>query len=313
MLVSIVFIRPNRTAALIRNFQSSYLDLHHPLVSLHRLISTVGVTLVTRAGLVSDIIGIAAAALAAYAAMRAIFRLRTAGPGEQRSLMLALSGALPLACVLAAGALGLYPVLDYPRMLLFALPSAALLLGDSADTFLMWFSRNNKAHQAGLRVIVAGTCIAVVAASQIIFFRYPRPAEENRSAIVFIKSHMDSHDLLFVHGGMFEQLKYYRTALGFHPERIYVGNEQWPCCATGDRKEATSPAVKDFESDLLEAARRATGHSLWLLFPAGSAGHWSGVFRPKFDAMPAILKEGGCNREARNLFGQTLVESYSCR
>jgi hypothetical protein len=308
-LVYLVFIRPNRTAALIHDFQSSYLDLHHPLTALQRLISTIGTLLVPLAGPFSAIAGSAAAALAAYAAVRAIAGSRA---GEQRCLMVALSGALPLACALGAGALGLYPVLDFPRMLLFALPSTALLLGESADVLLI-SSIHSRAHQTGLRVTVVGTCVVAVVASQVSFLRYPRPAEENRSAMAFVKSRLDPGDLLFVHGGMYEQFKYYRTALGFHPEHIYIGNKQWPCCATGDREEATSTSVKDFESDLLEAARRAKGHGLWLLFPAGSMGHWSALFREKIQAASMVLLGGGCQRASRRLFGQTLVESYSCR
>jgi hypothetical protein len=306
--VYIVFVRPNRTLELIQAFQSSYLDLHHPLASLQRLISTIGELLVAFPGLFPSMVGIAATALAAYATVRAIVESRA---GEQRGLMLALSGALPLACALAAGALGLYPVLDFPRMLLFALPSVALLLGQSTDVLLTPLI-HSQAHQPGLRVTVVGVCIAAVAASQVIFLRYPRPAEENRPAMAFVKSRLDPGELLFVHGGMYEQFKYYRTALGFYPEHLYIGNE-WPCCATGDRKEATSPSVKGMESDLLEAARRARGHRLWLLFPAGLVGHWSAAFRDKIHAASTILIRGGCKQEVRRLFGETLVESYSCR
>lgn len=309
LVVHVVFIRPNRSAALVQNFQSSYLDPLHPLASLQRLISTIGTLLVAHPGLFPSMVGLATAALAAYVTVRAIVESRA---GERRGLMLALAGALPLACALAAGILGLYPVLDYPRMLLFALPSVALLLGQSAGVLLTPLI-HSQAYQRGLRVSIFGACIAVVVASQVAFFRYPRPAEENRPAMAFVKSRLDPGDLLFVHGGMYEPFKYYRTGLGFHPEYLYIGNEQWPCCATGDLKEATSPSVKGFESDLLEAARRARGHGLWLLFPAGSAGHWSAGFRDEIQATSTILIGGGCGRELRRLFGQTLVESYSCR
>jgi hypothetical protein len=112
---------------------------------------------------------------------------------------------------------------------------------------------------------------------------------------------------------MYEQFKYYRTALGFHPEHLYIGKTQWPCCATGDREEATSPSMTGLESDLLEAARRVRGHGLWLLFPAGSVGHWSAIFHDEIQATSTILVRGGCRLEVRKLFGQTLVESYSCR
>jgi hypothetical protein len=309
LLVHIVFIRPNRTAALIQFWQSSYLDPLHPLASLRRLLSTVGILLVAHPGFFPGMVGLAAAALTVYATVWAFKELRA---GERQGLALALAGALPLACALAAGTLGLYPVLDYPRTLLFALPSVALLLGRGAGLLLTPLI-HSQAHQSGLRVAVFGVCAAAVVASQAIFFLYPRPAEENRPAMAFIKSRLDPGDLLFVHGGMYEQFKYYRAALGFHPERLYIGNEQRPCCATGDRKEATSPSVKTLESGLLEAARGARGHGLWLLFPAGSVGHWSAEFRDEIQATSTVLIRGGCRLEARKLFGQTLVESYSCR
>ena len=309
LLAYIVFILPNRAAAIIKSLQSSYLDLLHPLTSLERLISTIGILVVALPGLFSSMVGITTVGLATYATVRAIVESRA---GEQRGLMLALAGVLPLACVLAAGTLGLYPVLDYPRMLVFTLPSLALLLGQSAGLLLTPLM-HSRAQQSGLRFGVLGACAVVVVASQIVYFRAAPPTEENRPAMAFIKSRLDPGDLLFVQGGMYEQFKYYRTALDFHPEHLYIGNNHWPCCATGDRTEAASPSVKDFESDLLEAARRASGHGLWLLFPAGSAGHWSAKFRDDFQATSIILIGGGCRREVRRLFGQTQVESYACR
>jgi hypothetical protein len=309
LLAYTVFVRPNRSAALIRNFQSSYLDPFHPWATLRRLISTLGLLLVAHPGLFPGMIGLAAAALAGYTAVRAI---RGSLAGHRRGLLLTLAGTLPLACTLAAGTLGLYPVLDYPRMLLFSLPCLALLLACGAEMLLTRLMRDPARHVAW-RAAVFAACAAAVVASQGVFFRYPRPAEENRPAVAFLKAHLNRGDLLFVHPGMYEQLKYYRKRLDFRPDRVYVGNVQWPCCATGDRREATKPQVKSLADDLLEAASGAGGHGLWLLFPAGSAGHWSGIFRDEIRATSTILIRGGCKLEARRPFGLTLVESYSCR
>lgn len=306
----VIFIRPNRTPALIRSLHSSYLDPRHPLVSLQRLISAAGVLLASLPGLAGGLVGLSAAALAVYATVRAV---REAQAGKPRGFLIVLAGALPLACLLAVGALGLYPVLDYPRMLLFALPSVAFLLAYGADALLRLVNnRPSQAFQTGWRAAVLAACLAATATSQFVYFRYPRPSEENRPAMAFIQSRLEPSDLLFVHGGMYEQLKYYRTELGFRPQQLYVGNTHWPCCATGDLREATSPASTDFANDLLEAARRAKRSRLWLVFPAGATGHWSAFFRDKIEAMPSILVRGGCTREVHKLYGQTLVESYSC-
>ena len=311
LLLNFIFIRPNRTEALVASFE--YPSLHRPLWSLHRVISTIGMTLTTRRGAVADIAGTVAVAVAAYLVVSAIMRLRTAGLGEERDLMLVLAGALPPLLCIAAGFMRLYPMIDFPRMWLFALPSAALLLGASADIVLSWISRD-EAHPVAVPVIVAAACVAVVLANQFILIRYPNPTEENRPAIAFIKSHMDSQDVLFVHGWLFEQFKYYRTLLGLQPEHLYVGNEGWPCCPLEEDNNAiSSPALTDFHSDLLEAARRAKGHDLWMLYPAALEGTWESYMRSELEKFPAVLEEGGCHRESRNLYGLTLVESYSCR
>ncbi len=292
LAVYIVFIRPNRTAELMKSLRSSYIDPLHPLISLERLISTIGTLVAALPGVFSGIAGIAATGLAAYVSLRAIADSRA---GDPRGRMLALAGGLPLAGLLAAGTLGLYTVLDYPRMLLFTLPGIALLLGRGADLLLTRAMRGGE-QKSGSGMAVFGVCAAVVVASRIVYIRAARPTEENRPAVWFVKSSLELRDLLYVHGGMYEQFKYYRTALDFHPEHLYIGNVQWPCCATGDRKEAASPSAKDLAGDLLEAARRARGHGVWLLFPAGSAGHWSTAFHGEIQSVPAILARGGCAR-----------------
>ena len=309
LLVYLVFIRENRTAELMKSLRSSYVDPLHPLISAERLISTIGTLLTALPGAVSGIAGIAAAGLAFYASLRAVSDWRA---GDPRGPMIALAGALPLACLLAAGTLGLYPVLEYPRMLLFALPCVALLLGRGAGLLLTAALRGRES-QAGPRLAVFAACVATVVASQAVYIRSPRPTEENRPALSFVKSSLKAGDLLYVHGGMYEQFRYYRTALDFQPERLYIGNVQWPCCATGDRAEAANPSAEHLADDLLEASRRARGHGLWLLLPDGSSGHWSAAFRGEIQSTPAFLAAGGCAPELRRRFGQTLVESYSCR
>lgn len=310
LLLDLAFIRPNRSQALVDSFE--YPQLSRLLWSLHNLLSTLGMTFIGRRGRVADLVAIATVAVGLYSVIWAIGRLRTAGIEDRRSLMLLLCGVLPPLCCLAAGFVRLYPVLDFPRMWLFTLPGAALLLGNTIDIFLAWISRD-ETRPLAVPAMVAAACILAVVATQFIIIRYPAAAEENRPAMVFLKSHMDSQDLLFVHGWMYSQFLYYRNTLGFHPEHLYVGNESWPCCPKGAVKEVTSPELTDFHSDLLEAARRAKGHNLWMLVPSGLEGTWAAYMRPELEKFPAVLEEGGCHREVSKLFGQTSVESYSCR
>jgi len=303
----LLFIGPNRTSALARNFQSNYLDLRQPITALLRTLSTLGILISTRPGLISVAVGGAAAVLMIIGVLRALSVWRN---GDDRGALALLAGCLPPACAFAAGALALYPVLDYPRMLIFALPSLALLMGLGVDALLAVFK--DRPADAAVPAVAATLAIAGVLVSQFVFFHFPRPNEENRPAIAFLKSKVGPTDILFIHGGMYEQYKYYRRLTGFHPGSVYVGNEQWPCCATGDRLDASSPSAPDFRSDLLAAAGLVKGNRLWFFFPAGLEGHWSAAFAGEIRSVPAIMSAKGCTRELRQLFGYTLVESYSC-
>ena len=310
-ILYLVFIRPSRSVAQTRAFQDAFPDLTHPLSTLQQFISNVGLLLVSLEGALALSAGLAAVALAVYAAARAVLKARS---GQAADLMVLLAGVFPLGCALTAGVLKMYPVFHYPRMLLFALPSLALWLGYAIDALLELAARRwGRSVESLLRAPLFVGCAAAVLVSQFIYFHFPRPAEENRPAIAFIQSRQEPDDLVFIHGGMYEQFKYYRTAMAFRPRRVYIGAENWPCCATGDVAEATDPAAKDFADDLSEAARRARGHNLWLLVPAGTVGHWSSEIRGNIDAIPTILARVGCRPEEQKLNGQTLVASYACR
>jgi Dolichyl-phosphate-mannose-protein mannosyltransferase len=307
----VVFIMPNRSFSLVDNWRASYLDPLHPLISMERLIFSIGTLLVAVQGPPAAISGLTTAALAIYASLRAA---RGALVAKHPDFVILAAGALPLGSVLTAGTLQLYPVLDYPRMLMFALPSLALLLGYGAEGILVSvFQRLSPTGQTIFRLSLYAACALVVLASQFVYFGQPRPTEENKPALLFIQSRLAPSDLLFVHPGMYEQFKYYRTALGFHPQQLYVGNVQWPCCATGDRQDSSSSVVKDLAGDLREAVLRSKGHRLWLFFPAATAGHWSAIFRHEIELTPAVLAGVGCAQEVHRLYGQTLVESYVCR
>jgi hypothetical protein len=304
-----VFIAPNLTPDIFAYYRPDYLDPLHSLISLEKVIYTLGLLLGAMKN-TAVALGLAAGLLAAYAAYRAIAESRA---GNHLGRMILLAGVSPLCAVLTAGAVHAYPVLHYPRMLMCVLPSLALLLGFGIEALLAPVVRPQRELKPAVSIAIAAICFMGILASQFVYFRYPRPAEENRPALAFIKSQFEPDDLLFVHGGMYEQFKFYRHALDFSPHRLYLGKDHWPCCPkAGDFDQVTTPGAKDFASDLLEARSRAGGHRLWLLFPAGTPGHWSSSFRSEIQSIPGILNGGGCIQNIHRLYGQTLIEAYSC-
>jgi hypothetical protein len=152
----------------------------------------------------------------------------------------------------------------------------------------------------------------VVIASQFALFLFPRPNENNRQAIDFMRSRWEASDLLFVHGSMYEQFFYYRRLIPWDPKAVYVGSTQWACCAINAQTRMTSPFERDFPRDLLLAAARVHNGHLWLLLPGATPGHWSGGLRDTFEKIPGILNGRGCQPAQRHYFGQTLVLAFSC-
>jgi predicted branched-subunit amino acid permease len=304
LAVYFIFVRPNRTPALIANFMPNYFDFSNPAVSIWRLASTVGALLAPVPRQINPLIGVAALLMAVYAGISAIRELQR---GHQRGPVVLIAGGVPLLSVLVAGMLRLYPVLVYTRLLMFCLPPLALILGYCAESIV---GRSAVVSGSGFLKAATIACFFGVTASQWIYFRYPRDNEENRPAITFIQSHLQKADLLVVHGAMYEQLKYYRRQLGFFPLRTYIMNG-WGCCATGDKQLRSSPHL-DYAGDLLEAARQSKPAHLWLLLPSAAPGHWTAGFRHRIEMNPTILQQVGCTREQHRVYEQTLVESYSC-
>ncbi len=120
----LAFIRPNRTPALLRNWDSMFLDVKEPWHSIVALINTFSDLLIPArlpaAGVAG---GIGVAALFAGAVL-ALLRFRR---GDPLALFVALAGVIPLLAGIAAGFLRLYPMLRYQRMIAWTLPACALM------------------------------------------------------------------------------------------------------------------------------------------------------------------------------------------
>jgi hypothetical protein len=220
---------------------------------------------------------------------------------------------LPIASAIGASCLGIYPILTFPRTSIFLLPSLMLLIGFAIDEFMRLVGRElNWKFAMGIGILAAVGAEGAFAAHRPVI-------EQNREAMTMLQKRVKDPDVLFVDGGMFEQFKYYRALLAYnHP--IYLGNEHWPCCATGDTKQVTTPGIKGFEADLQEAAKRASGQHLWLFLPAGNPQHWSSTFVEvsgatflgDLNGIEGAVAADGCRLEEKIVFSATLVENYRC-
>lgn len=222
------------------------------------------------------------------------------------------AGALPLAVGILAGFLRLYPVLNYPRLLIWALPSLGLLMAVALERCLVGLDNSISGAKRLLDDAIVVLCFAMMITTQIVVLLYPRPAEGNREAISYLREKMGSRDCTFIQGGMSEQFYYYAARLRWAPPCIHLGATDWPCCAKAVAGRASAPSASSLAEDLEHAARRVRSGRLWLLLPSAEPGHWSVELQPKVRTLPATLAASGCRVDAQKRFGQTMVMSAWC-
>ena len=308
-LLYFVFVRPNPVGAFASSWDvlQGYLRPSHPFASARDLFLAFAELFVPHAFPASKVLAFPLVALALAGFIRAVVSLR----GSEKALAVLLAGAAPLATAIALSFLHQYPLLVYPRVLLWSLPSLALLILYALDPAARWLAVRVRPRTVLIPTLTA--CLLAAVFADLFLVSRPTPTEDNRQAIEFIRSQIGPSGVLYVHAGMSQQLAYYQWSLPWNPARVYVGNTDWPCCFLNRDRVASDPRATDFASDLAEAASRAHGaDSLWLLSPAGSPGHWSGGMADRLAAVPAILSTHACRQDRTRYFGETLVESFSC-
>ena len=174
VLLQFVFVAPIRTPELFRSLRSSYIDLHSPLGSLRRLITTFGMMMAPGSEQLSFFTGIALILIFGGCSVEAWRQFMTGDVRDRsRVVLLVLGGALPFLCACVAGALQMYPVLGYPRTLMFSLPGIALLLGYAVDVMLGYLPL---AHGQSKLIggLAAAACVVLLAGSAFFYLAHPR-------------------------------------------------------------------------------------------------------------------------------------------
>lgn len=304
-----VFERPIPVGVIASSWDllKAYLQPGHPFASARDLFLAFAELLVPRAFPASKLLAFPLVALAAMGFVRAVVKSRENGP----ALAVILGGAGPLATSIALSFLHRYPLLVYPRVLLWSLPSLGLLILYALEPPALRLIARFGAR--GVLYATVSACLLATLFVDRFLVSHPTPTEDNRQAIEFIRSGIGPSGVLYVHGGMSQQFEYYRWQIPWDPPHVYVGNTDWPCCFLNQDRVASDPHATDFAADLAQAAALAQGgSSLWLLLPAGTASHWSSGIAKGLASIPAVMAAHACRTDQIRYFGQTLVESFNC-
>jgi len=304
------FVRPNLTNSQFRDFGANFIDFRHLAATSLGLARTFGILLVPTEALPARIIALA---MLAIISLGAILVVRDVLTGNRRAIAIVLAAIAPFFTAVAVSSARLYPMLNYPRLVIWAVPGCVVLLCYAVQSFAGRLGPHSKERPSRiLRFAFPAGCLLVVALSHAVILFLPRASEQNRTAIQFIKQSAGSADVVFVHGGMYEQYRYYSHLLSWKPDHVYIGNTTWPCCALRIYERSTNPYVTDLLEDVNRAAFLAKGHTLWLLLPAAAQGHWSSTMAPKLKRIPEALTPIGCRQNVNRSFDQTLVLAFSC-
>jgi len=249
-----------------------------------------------------------------------VLRAAPRGPGCSEGItdpaaVALLAGPLPILAGMAFSLAHLYPLLTYPRMIVWLLPCIVTLVAHALQRGLR-LVEERLAGPAGHRVLdfgVPAACLVAAVAGQALLFRYPRPAEHNRPAVQLLASQAAAHDTIFLHGGTSEAFAYYSRLLGWRPRSVYLGNTGWPCCPKNQQERVSHPEVREFADDLILAAGQARGHRLWLYLPAATDGHWTRPQRSTLESAARHLAGAGCTEHLRKSFDQIQVWAFDCK
>jgi hypothetical protein len=226
--------------------------------------------------------------------------------GEKRArYMLCLS--IPIAAALCASALGQYPVLEYPRFILWMLPICIALAVYGFE--LIWA----RISQRIPGVLLPIACVLYLMANVTFLRKNPPSPEQVREAAIFLNAHVAPQDAVFVSGADWQQFSFYSQLLRWSPTNLYVANTWWPCCSRNKALVVSDPLPNSLQQDLHSFVLRSGSGTAWLLFPTGNdPAFWTYSLRNEIQAIPQLMRGESCRPLRQAEFRNARVYAFAC-
>lgn len=300
-LLDVLFVRPNRAPSLMNWWKDNFIGSGGLLSSIWRFLVcscdlmapqrfawsrplsfTLG--LVTLAGLMR----------ATVAAIR----------GDSRARNLLFVTGLPVLVALVVSAFRQYPLLTYPRMIIWMLPLCTVLLVYAAEP--LWKLVAAKIGTPASATVAGG--IALFLCAFAIYFDLFVTARTNgqdpRSAVSYLKNNAERQDPLFVRALTTEQFTYYGESLHW-AQPLYVGNTNLPCCLRNRLVIQPHQAELGFAQDIHSFSELAAGKRAWFLLERGEYQQMTRTIQDE-------MSSAGCrSREEKNFENLSLVH-FDC-
>lgn len=306
----LLFAQPNHLAMVRHSWGASFHAYLGQQSSLPRFVHTVASLIIPRISSWST--GLAWC-LAAWIAIGAVLIAIAAWRRDPRGLPLLLAGPVPILAAIAASFLHQYPLLDYPRLLLWALPCCCLLLCFALDSACKWVLRPGllNPHAPTLGALVF--CLLIAGASYGAMAHRGLRGPRNREMFQTLQRSSEPGDCLFVDGNMVEQFSLYRNWLRWNPACVYIGSTERPCCAINIQKRSGPPSARNLLQNVATAIAKLHPRSLRIVLVGGKPGTWSTIPEREIQALPRGLVRVGCPVRQIRYYGSVMLLKTECQ
>jgi dolichyl-phosphate-mannose-protein mannosyltransferase len=235
--------------------------------------------------------------------------------GQRRGQRILFLSTFPIAAALGASVMGQYPVLQYPRFILWMLPLCTVLVLYGLEpiwTRAARFFSFSFTHRIS-SILLPVLCVLYLLANVMYLKKNPPSPEQVREATLYLKTHAAPQDAVFVSGADIEQFSFYTQLLHWFPQNLYVANTWWPCCSRNKVLVASNPQAGSLKDDLHSFVLRSGQGTVWLLFPSGKdPAYWTYSLRSEIREVPKLMRDEGCRGIEQEEFRNAAVYTLSC-
>jgi hypothetical protein len=231
----------------------------------------------------------------------------------------------PILCAYALDALGRYPGVGIPRLMLFSVPILILLFAYGLETLAGWAVAGTTRvprTSAGQTVDPLGAVCLVLLLALIGVYAAKRPVplvrqdilEDTESPVRYVSERDHPDDVIYVHAGFVEQFRLYSRLMPPRSRRVVLGRVGWGCCPRVPWLEGTQDEITMPEEVARLEIPTITG-SIWLMYEDGP-GLWDWFERQFGRRDPEVfaraLTVAGCRQRPTQAFTWIRVDRYEC-